>query len=257
MDSLTCTLSLVGAGPGDPELITLKGIRSLQKADVVLYDALASKELLSYAPNALKIFVGKRNGFKAFSQLEIQEIIVNLSKKYRHIVRLKGGDPFVFGRGLEEIDYVEPYGIKTEVIPGITSAISVPSRYGIGVTKRGVSESFWVITGTTSSHQLSSDLKLAAQSSATLVVLMGMSKLEKIVKILQNENRGDKPIAIIQNGTTSQEKIGFGLIDNILGIVNEQELTNPAVIIIGEVVRESAKLKEFYKQNYASFELAV
>ncbi len=257
MDKRSCTLSLVGSGPGDPELITLKGIKSLQKADVVLYDALACKELLAYAPNALKIFVGKRNGFKAFSQLEIQEVIVNLAKKYKHIVRLKGGDPFVFGRGLEEIDHVEPYGIRTEVIPGITSAISVPSRYGIGVTKRGVSESFWVITGTTSSYQLSSDLKLAAQSSATLVILMGMSKLEKIVSILQDENKGDKPIAIIQNGTTSQEKIGFGIIDNILGIVKEQALSNPAVIIIGEVVRESLKLKEFYKQNYTSFELAV
>jgi len=257
MDNLNCTLSLVGSGPGDPELITLKGIRSLQKADVVLYDALASKELLAYAPNALKIFVGKRNGFKAFSQLEIQEIIVSLSKKYSHIVRLKGGDPFVFGRGLEEIDHVEAYGIKTEVVPGITSAISVPSRYGIGVTKRGISESFWVITGTTSSYQLSSDLKLAVKSSATLIILMGMTKLEKIVATLQNENKGDKPIAIIQNGTTPQEKIGFGLVDNILGIVKEQQLSNPAVIIIGEVVRESVKLKEFYTQNYASFELAV
>ncbi|MGB5242989.1 MAG: uroporphyrinogen-III C-methyltransferase [Lutimonas sp.] len=257
MDNLNCTLSLVGSGPGDPELITLKGIKSLQKADVVLYDALASKELLAYAPNALKIFVGKRNGFKAFSQLEIQELIVNLAKKYKHIVRLKGGDPFVFGRGLEEIDYVEPYGIKTEVVPGITSAISVPSSYGIGVTKRGVSESFWVITGTTSSYQLSTDLKLAAQSSATLVILMGMSKLEKIVTTLQNENKGEKPIAIIQNGTTSKEKIGFGIIDNILGIVKEQKLSNPAVIIIGEVVRESMKLKDFYKLNYAAFELAV
>ncbi|MFD1315602.1 uroporphyrinogen-III C-methyltransferase [Namhaeicola litoreus] len=257
MDNFSCTLSLVGAGPGDPELITLKGIKSLQKADVVLYDALACKELLTYAPNALKIFVGKRNGFKAFSQLEIQEIIVNLSKKYRHIVRLKGGDPFVFGRGLEELDHVEPYGINAEVIPGITSAISVPSRFGIGVTKRGVSESFWVITGTTSSHRLSADLKLAVQSSATVVILMGMSRLEQIVEIFQQENKGDRPIAIIQNGTTSQEKIGFGLIDNILGIANEQELSNPAVIIIGEVVRESLKLKEFYKHNYTSFEYAV
>ncbi|MGB5383246.1 MAG: SAM-dependent methyltransferase, partial [Lutimonas sp.] len=152
---------------------------------------------------------------------------------------------------------VEPYGIKTEVVPGITSAISVPSSYGIGVTKRGVSESFWVITGTTSSYQLSTDLKLAAQSSATLVILMGMSKLEKIVTTLQNENKGEKPIAIIQNGTTSKEKIGFGIIDNILGIVKEQKLSNPAVIIIGEVVRESMKLKDFYKLNYAAFELAV
>lgn len=251
-------LTLIGAGPGDPELITIKGIKAMVNADVVLYDALASKELLDYAPNALKIFVGKRKGFKAFSQHETNDLIVRLSKKFRNIVRLKGGDPFVFGRGLEEIEYVEQFGIITEMIPGITSATSVPANFGIGVTKRGIAESFWVITGTTSDLSLSNDIRLAVQSTATLVILMGMSKLKTIVQLLQNQNKGELPIAIIQNGTTTDEKIGFGIVDNILEIAQENNLQSPAIIIIGEVVRESNKLKNIYQKFYSPrLEMAV
>ena len=247
------TVTLVGAGPGDPDLLTVKGAKALAQADVVLYDALANEELLSYAPEkALRIFVGKRKGSHAYSQDEINQLIVDNALIYGHVVRLKGGDPFIFGRGSEEIDYVESFGIPTFVIPGISSAIAVPAYQGIPLTKRGVSESFWVITGTTSSRQLSSDIHLAAQSSATVVVLMGMSKLEEIVSIFQSESKGKTAVAIIQNGTTPEEKIGIGTIDTIQEIVTEQQLSSPAIIVIGAVVGDSQTRKGFCKELKSS-----
>lgn len=248
-------VTLVGAGPGDPELITVKGVKALKEAKVILYDALISRELLKYAPLAKKIFVGKRKGLHRFSQDEINELIVKSTFEYGNVVRLKGGDPFIFGRGAEEIDYIESYGIETEVIPGISSAMAVPASQGIALTKRGVSESFWVITGTTSDKKLSSDVYLAAQSTATIVILMGMSKLSEIVAIFKKFNKGDVPTAIIQNGTTKNEKIGAGTVDSILEVVESQKLSSPAIIVIGEVVKHSAKLRVFYEeiiQNHQS-----
>lgn len=242
-------VTLVGAGPGDPDLLTIKGAKALAKADVVLYDALANDELLSYAPKkALKIFVGKRKGCHAYTQDQINQLIVDNALTYGHVVRLKGGDPFIFGRGSEEIDYVESFGIPTFVVPGISSSIAVPASQGISLTKRGVSESFWVITGTTSARQLSTDVALAAQSSATVVVLMGMSKLHEIVAIFQKESKGEIPVAIIQNGTTPEEKIGIGTINSIQEVVFEQKLSSPAIIVIGEVVGDSKKSTGFYKE---------
>jgi uroporphyrin-III C-methyltransferase len=242
-------VTLVGAGPGDPDLLTIKGAKALAEANVVLYDALANEELLSYAPKkALKIFVGKRKGCHAYTQDQINQLIVDNALTYGHVVRLKGGDPFIFGRGSEEIDYVESFGIPTFVVPGISSAIAVPAYQGIPLTKRGVSESFWVITGTTSARKLSTDIALAAKSSATVVVLMGMSKLDQIVAIFKNESKGETPVAIIQNGTTPEEKLGIGTIDSIQQVVAENNLSSPAIIVIGEVVSDSKKSKGFYKE---------
>lgn len=245
-------VTLVGAGPGDPDLLTIKGAKALAEANVVLYDALANEEILSYAPKkAIKIFVGKRKGCHEYTQDQINQLIVDNALTYGHVVRLKGGDPFIFGRGGEEIDFVESFGIPTFVVPGISSSIAVPAYQGISLTKRGVSESFWVITGTTSDRKLSNDVALAAQSSATVVILMGMSKLAQIVSLFQKESKGETPVAIIQNGTTSQEKIGVGTIDNIQQVVAENKLSNPAIIVIGEVVKESNKLKGFYEEFIA------
>ncbi len=242
-------VTLVGAGPGDPDLLTIKGAKALAEAHVVLYDALANEELLDYAPKkALKIFVGKRKGCHAYTQDQINQLIVDNALTYGHVVRLKGGDPFIFGRGSEEIDYVESFGIPTFVVPGISSSIAVPAYQGIPLTKRGVSESFWVITGTTSARKLSTDVALAAQSSATVVVLMGMGKLEQIVAIFQKESKGQTPVAIIQNGTTAKEKVGIGTIDSIQQIVADNNLSSPAIIVIGEVVGDSKKSKGFYKE---------
>ena len=242
-------VTLVGAGPGDPDLLTIKGAKALAEANVVLYDALANEELLSYAPKrALKIFVGKRKGSHAYTQDQINQLIVDNALTYGHVVRLKGGDPFIFGRGSEEIDYVESFGIPTFVVPGISSSIAVPASQGISLTKRGVSESFWVITGTTSARKLSTDVALAAQSSATVVVLMGMSKLNEIVSIFQKEAKGETAVAIIQNGTTPEEKIGMGTINSIEQVVFEQKLSSPAIIVIGEVVRDCKKSDRFYEE---------
>ncbi|GGZ18691.1 uroporphyrinogen-III C-methyltransferase [Echinicola pacifica] len=245
----TPKLTLVGAGPGDPELITLKGILALGKADVILYDALVDPSLLAHATkNALKVFVGKRHGSAKNPQEDTNKLIVEYALKYGHVVRLKGGDPFVFGRGAEEIDYVQQFGIETEVVPGITSSIAVPAGQGIPVTKRGVSESFWVITGTTSSGQLSRDIFLASQSTATVVVLMGTKKLDQIVEAYMNAGKGNTPIALIQSGTTTDEKSVAGQISDIQPKVHQANIAAPAIIIIGEVVRHSPKLMEVYKE---------
>ena len=242
-------VTLVGAGPGDPDLLTIKGVKALSEANVVLYDALANEEILTYAPKkSIKIFVRKRKGLHEYSQDQINQLIVDNALTYGHVVRLKGGDPFIFGRGSEEIEYVESFGIPTFVVPGISSSIAVPASQGISLTKRGVSESFWVITGTTSDRKLSNDVALAAKSSATVVILMGMSKLSQIVTLFQNEDKGKTPVAIIQNGTMTNEKIGIGTVDTIVNVAQMNNLSSPAIIVIGEVVRESNKLKGFYEE---------
>jgi uroporphyrin-III C-methyltransferase len=242
-------VTLVGAGPGDPDLLTLKAVKTLAEANVVLYDALANDEILDYAPeNAIKLFVGKRKGNHSYTQEQINQLIVDNALTYGNVVRLKGGDPFIFGRGSEEIEFAESFGIETFVIPGISSVVAVPASQGISITKRGVSESFWAITGTTSDRRLSTDVALAAQSSATVVILMGMHKLNEIVELFQNESKGDLPVAIIQNGTTAEEKIGVGTVNSIVEIVKQQNLSSPAVIVLGEVVKESHKLKGFYEE---------
>ena len=250
-------VTLVGAGPGDLDLLTIKGAKALAEANVVLYDALANEEMLTYAPKkSLKIFVGKRKGCHQYSQDQINKLIVDNALTFGHVVRLKGGDPFIFGRGSEEIEFVESFGIPTFVIPGISSSIAVPANQGISLIKRGVSESFWVITGTTSDRKLSNDVALAAKSTATVVILMGMSKLAQIVALFQKESKGDIPVAIIQNGTTAAEKLGVGTINTIEKIVVEKGLSSPSIIVIGEVVRESNKLKSFYEE-YASIKVCA
>ena len=246
-------LSLVGAGPGDPELITLKAINAIAAADVILYDALANDTLLKYAsPLAIKRFVGKRYGCHALSQQEINLLIVEYACSHGHVVRLKGGDPFVFGRAQEEIVEARAAGIEVEVIPGISSAIAVPAAQMIPLTCRGINESFWVTTGTTQSGEISTDIRLAAQSSATVVILMAMSKLEAIMEIFSENGKKDTPVAIIQDGTTPKEKIVIGSVKDIFFKAQYAQLANPAIIIIGEVVNlHPSQLKTIVESNPA------
>ena len=230
-------LSLVGAGPGDPELITLKAIRAIERADVLLYDALANEALLTYAqPKAIKKFVGKRYGCHALSQEEINILIIEYANSHGHVVRLKGGDPFVFGRAQEEIDAARQAGIEVAIIPGVSSALAVPAMQMIPLTNRGVAESFWVTTGTTQSGEISADIKLAAQSSATVIILMAMSKLQAIMDIFSENGKSETPVAIIQDGTTKKEKIVIGKVKDIAFRAQHAALTNPAIIMVGEVV---------------------
>ncbi|MER3373914.1 MAG: uroporphyrinogen-III C-methyltransferase [Allomuricauda sp.] len=241
-------LTVVGAGPGDLDLITLKGIKALQSADVVLYDALVDPELLEYAPDAEHIFVGKRKGCYRYQQQQINELIVQRASQGVHVVRLKGGDPFVFGRGAEEMEYAAKQGIDVAVVPGISSSVSVPASQNIPVTKRGAAESFWVITGTTKEHKLSKDVALAAKSNATVVILMGMSKLGEIMQLFKEEGKQHTPVAIIQNGTTENEKVGIGTVASIEHKAKEQQLANPAIIIIGEVVNHRQNIVDIQKE---------
>ncbi|UJH92898.1 uroporphyrinogen-III C-methyltransferase [Antarcticibacterium sp. 1MA-6-2] len=243
-------VTLVGAGPGDPELLTLKAVKALKDANAVLYDALVNEEILKYAPNAVKLFVGKRKGCHSYMQDQINDLIVAYALRYGNVVRLKGGDPFVFGRGREEMDHLAKAGIPSEVIPGISSAISVPAGLGIPVTHREVAQSFWVLTGTTSGHKLSQDIELSAQSKATVIILMGMSKLSEIVSIFTKHGKAEIPVAIIQNGTKENERRAIGKISNIEKKVAGANLSSPAIIVIGEVVEfANDKLSALVEDN--------
>lgn len=231
-------IQLVGAGPGDPELITLKALKAIALADVILYDALANEALLQHASHkAIKQFVGKRYGCHTLSQQEINHLMIEYATSYPRVVRLKGGDPFVFGRALEEIEAAKAHGIAVEIIPGISSAIAVPASEMIPLTARGINESFWVTTGTTQSGKISEDIRLAAQSSATVVILMAMSKLEEIMDIFCSYGKSETPVAIIQDGTTPKAQVAIGRVWDISFKAQAAGLSNPAVIVVGEVVR--------------------
>ena len=230
-------ITLVGAGPGDAELITLKAIKALKTANVVLYDALINEELLDFAPaTATRVFVGKRSGDHSYSQDAVNRLMVDYALNYGHVVRLKGGDPFVFGRGYEELDFAASYSIAAEVIPGISSSIAVPGLQGIPVTHRGLSESFWVVTGTTASGSISQDLYAAAKSRATVVVLMGIKKLAEIVEIFESEGKNRLPVAVIQNGSMENEKLVVGTVSTIVEAASDQGIDSPAIIVFGDVV---------------------
>ncbi len=244
-------ITLVGAGPGDAELITLKGVRILKSADVILYDALVNNDLLDFAPeHAIKVYVGKRSGDHSYSQEAVNKLMIDYALNYGHVVRLKGGDPFVFGRGYEELEMAASYSIPAEVVPGISSSISVPALQGIPVTHRGTSESFWVITGTTTSGKVSNDLYAAAKTNATIVVLMGIKKLKEIAAIFEAEGKGRLPVAVIQNGSMENEKVVVGTVATIVEASLDEKIDSPAIIVFGEVVGLHSKfqpIKAFYE----------
>jgi uroporphyrin-III C-methyltransferase len=232
-------LTVVGAGPGDPELITLKAIKAIASAQAVLYDALVDKSLLEHCSETCEqIYVGKKPG-ESHSQAAINELIVEKAYALGHVVRLKGGDPFVFGRGQEEIEYARSFGLLTGYVPGISSSYAAAGAADIPLTVRGVNESFWVMTGTKSDGSLSEDLKLGLQSSATLVILMGMNKLGEIAALCQEFGKGEISAAIIQNGTMTNQRIGISTAAELENLAKKEDLRNPAIIVIGEVVRHA------------------
>ena len=242
-------ITLVGAGPGDPDLITLKGIKAIREADVILYDALVNEELLSNAkPSCTLIYVGKRAERISTSQEYINKLLVDYALTHGHVVRLKGGDPFVFGRGGEEIEYARQYHIPTAVVPGISSSVGLTGLQQIPLTYRGISESFWVITGATSDGRLSDDLQSAVQTTATVVILMGYSKLRQIVSFYQDHGKGQLPIALIQNGSLPNERIALGRIDNILEEAERNLIGVPAIIVVGEVVAKHQAFEKIKKE---------
>jgi uroporphyrin-III C-methyltransferase len=247
-------LTLVGAGPGDPELITLKAVNALRAADIVLYDALVSEEILNFIPvGTPALSVGKRAGAHSYSQQEINELIVEFAYLYGHVVRLKGGDPFVFGRATEEIEFAAQHGMTTTVVPGISSALAVPASINIPVTSRGVSESFWVVTGTTVAGAISGDINLAAQSTATVVILMGLNKIDEIMQVFNAHGKGNTPVAVIQNGTLSNQKNIIGNVSTISQIVSHEKVDGPAIMVIGEVVKYANQLDAVVTNHQDNF----
>ncbi len=243
-------ITLVGAGPGDPDLLTLKGVKALQSADVVLYDALVNEALLNYAPhNAIKVYVGKRSGDESFSQELVNKLMIDYALNYGHVVRLKSGDPFVFARGYEEIDVAESYSIPTEIIPGISSALGVPGLQKIPMVYSSLSESFWVVTGTNAKGDISPDLHVAAKSNATIVVLMGIEKIKEIATIFKAEGKENLPVAVIENGSSATENVVVGIVDTIEELIVEKRIKSPALLVFGQVVSlhpQFNAIKEFY-----------
>ena len=229
---------LVGAGPGDPELITLRGLKRLREADVVVYDQLVSPAFLDEAPEgALRVFAGKSAGRHCLQQSAINAILIHHARSGRVVVRLKGGDPFVFGRGGEEILACARAGVAVEVVPGVSAAIGVPAAAGIPITHRGLASSFAVVTGHEDPAKPEStvDWERLATAVDTLVILMGVGTLPSIAARLQSAGRrADTPAAVIHRGTTEAQETVVGTLGDIAG--RAALLPAPAVIVIGAAV---------------------
>lgn len=242
---------LVGAGPGDPDLITVKGLRCLQNADVILYDRLVNPELLKHAKEGVQlVYCGKLPNYHTMKQETINHFLVKYAKKGLKVVRLKGGDPFVFGRGGEEAEECRNHDVPFEIVPGITAGIAVSAYAGIPVTHRTLSKSFAFITG----HQ-AGDVAAEHQWSHlvngvdTICVYMGVSQLSVIIKhLIENGKSPRTPIALIHWGTLSDQRIVAGTLESIEEMVKEAKVSNPSMIVIGEVVRLHKKLNWFHEE---------
>ena len=237
---------LTGAGPGDVELLTLKAVRVIENADVLIYDRLVNPEILKMVKTSCEwIYVGKEDKKHTLPQEDINELIYQASLRYENVVRLKGGDPFVFGRGAEEALYLQERGIKFEIIPGITSAIAVPAYAGIPVTHRGITTSFRVVTGHENPKKKISQIEWETfLNDETIVFLMGYHNIELISsKLISLGKRKDYPCAVISKGTTKEQKVVIGTLENI--VEKSKGLETPAMIIIGEVVNLKEKIQWF------------
>lgn len=239
-------VKLIGAGPGDPELITLKAWKALQEADVILYDALVNKELFKDLDSSIElIYVGKRNNNHHYSQDEIHTELLCQVFEGKKVARLKGGDPFVFGRAHEEIEFLEAFGIKTEVISGISSVTGGPGSINLPLTRRGITQSFWAITATNSEGQLSRDLELAAKSNATKVILMGTKKVSEIQEVFLKNGQEDTAVAFLENATMPEERLITTTVSKMKLSAEKNHLKSPALIIIGEVVKTLIPIETF------------
>lgn len=237
---------LTGAGPGDIELLTLKALRVIREADVIIYDRLANPDILQEAKNGCEfVYVGKEDGKHIIPQDDINEVIYQNALKHNIVVRLKGGDPFVFGRGGEEALYLKERGITFDVIPGITSAISGPAYAGIPVTHRGVSVSFRVVTGHESPNKKESQIPWNTFiTDDTIVFLMGLHNLPKISKkLIELGKPKDYPCAVISRGTTKDQSVVVGTLENI--VEKTKDVPTPALIVVGKVVELREQLQWF------------
>jgi uroporphyrinogen III methyltransferase/synthase len=246
---------IVGAGPGDLGLMTLRGLQLLRSADVVVYDQLVNPVLLEEAPhNAERIFVGKQAGRDSIAQNDINEVLVNYALHGHQVVRLKGGDPFVFGRGGEEAEALADAGIAFEIVPGVSSAVAVPAYAGIPLTHRKFASSFAVVTGHEAVKSRSSvDWTKLATAVDTLVILMGLHNLSSIVAQLIAYGRAPQtPAAVIEQGTTERQKTVIGTLANIVDKCSA--LKAPALIVVGDVVGFAQKLDWFARDSARCFD---
>jgi uroporphyrin-III C-methyltransferase len=237
---------LTGAGPGDIELLTLKAYRVIKEADVIIYDRLANPDILEMSKNGCQfVYVGKEDGRHTLPQDEINEVIYQNALKHQIVVRLKGGDPFVFGRGGEEASYLKQRNIQFEIIPGITSAISVPAYAGIPVTNRGVAVSFRVVTGHEAPNKENSQIDWNSfKTDDTIVFLMGLHNLKKISsKLIEIGKPQNYPCAVISKGTTKEQKVVVGTLENI--VKKAHGIPTPALIVVGKVVELRDELNWF------------
>jgi uroporphyrin-III C-methyltransferase len=241
---------LVGAGPGDPKLLTVKAVELLKEADVVIYDRLVGEQILNLAPvKAEKIYVGKRTGKHEVPQNKITELIIEKAQTGGNVVRLKGGDPFVFGRGGEEAEALVEKGIAFEVVPGVSSSVAAPMYAGIPLTHRDYAASVAIITG----HRAGDAEKpinwaKIADAIDTMVILMGVESLDGIVnKLLEGGVSPNKPVAIIESGTYPQQRTLINILGNIVKDAEKKQIKPPAVIVIGEVANLGRKLAWFKK----------
>ena len=244
---------LIGAGPGDVDLITVKGLKIIQKADVIVYDRLANPKLLQYRkPDSELIYVGKKSNQHIMKQEDINQLLVDLANEGKTVARLKGGDPYVFGRGGEEGELLFKNNILFEVIPGITSAIAAPNYAGIPVTHRNVAVNFTVITGHEDPLKSDSQLnwKRLAEDEGTLIFLMGVGNLVQITEnLIANGKKESAPVAVIQWGTRPEQRTVVGTLNTIVSIVLENKITSPAIILVGNVVNMREKLSWFEKKR--------
>jgi uroporphyrin-III C-methyltransferase len=242
-------VSLVGAGPGDPELLTLKGLRRLQEADAVVYDALANDTLLQHCqPNVERHYAGKRAGTHCRSQGEINDLLVSLARQGKRVVRLKGGDPFIFGRGGEEAEALEDAGVPWEVVPGVSSGVAAPAYAGIPLTHRDWSSSVTFVTGHEDPARVVGrvDWEGLGQCADTLVIFMGVHRLREIsTRLIAGGRAPGTPAAAIRWGTTDEQSVVEASLQTLADAAEEAGLSAPAVIVVGEVVALRERLHWF------------
>lgn len=247
------TVSLVGAGPGDKGLLTRKGLECVRKADVIVYDNLISPSILNEASlDAELIYAGKRSSNHHLTQDKINEVLVNQASSGKYVVRLKGGDPYIFGRGGEEALELKKHGIPFEIVPGISSSYSVPAYAGIPVTQRNMASSFHVITGHEGNHKDAEVLNYAtlAKEEGTLIFLMGLHNLERIAeKLIENGKDPATPAAVISSGTTGRQKKAAATLETVVQAAREQQIETPAITVIGQVVNLEEELEWFLKER--------
>ncbi|KGE15088.1 uroporphyrinogen-III C-methyltransferase [Sphingobacterium deserti] len=244
-------LYIVGSGPGDPELLTIKAFKAIKNAQVILFDNLVNVDLLDLAPkNCVKCYVGKKPYGKYVPQKNINELIVSFCNKFQRVIRLKGGDPYIFGRGFEEWLTARAHGIEVEYIPGISS-MQGAGMNAIPLTHRDVSEGVWAMTGMKRDGSFATDLALAVRSKSTVVIYMGMQKLHEIARTYVLYNKGDMPVAVIQHASLPQQKMVRGVVKDLAKICEVQNVSHPAIIVIGEVVNMQ------YAQQFAAAQQIV